>query len=80
MPKKKPTVVPAAQRADEARRIVARQRDLVVTLKALGRPADDAERVLKTYVSALKHLEDHVRKFRAEARARKREAKKPRPD
>jgi hypothetical protein len=80
MPKKKPTVVLAAQRADEARRIVARQQQAVVTLKALGHPADDAERALKTYVSALEHLEDHEREVRAEARAAKRETKKPRPD
>jgi hypothetical protein len=77
MPRKKAKLIVAAHRVAEARRIVANQHELIVTLKALGQPTVDAERALQTYLSALKHLEDHERRVRAESKAKKRETKKP---
>jgi hypothetical protein len=77
MPRTKPKVILAAHRAAEARRIVADQHLLIVTLNALGRPTVDAERALQTYVSALMHLEDHEHKVKKEGEGKKRETKKP---
>jgi hypothetical protein len=77
MPRKNAKLIVAAHRAAEARKIVAGQSELIMRLKASGQPTLDAERALQTYVSALKHLEDHERKVRAAVRAKKRETKKP---
>ncbi len=80
MPRKKPKLILAAHRVAEARQIVADVGELIVTLKASGRPTLDAERALQTYVSSLKHLEDHERRVRKEGEAKKRKAKGPRSD
>ena len=77
MPRKKPKVILAAHRAAEARRIVAEQHALIVTLEESGQSTIDAERALRIYISALKHLEDHERKARAAGKAKKRETKAP---
>ena len=77
MPRKSPKLIVAAQRAAEARRVVANQRDLIAKLKASGHPASDAEQLLQTYVSMLEHLEGHERRIRTERRAKKAETKKP---
>ncbi len=79
MPRKKPKLIVAAHRAAEARRIVADLRELIVTLKASGQPALNAERSLQSYASALKHLEDHERRVRKEDKAKKGDSKKRRP-
>jgi hypothetical protein len=79
MPRKSPRVILAAMRTAEARRIVAAQRDLIERLNAAEDPAvAEAEQALSTYESALRHLEDHERKIRAERKARLSETKKPR--
>ena len=77
MPRKKAELILAAHRATEARRIVADQHELMTRLKASGHSTLDAERALRTYVSALEHLEDHERRVRNEGKAKKRETKKP---
>ena len=66
MPRKKPALISAAHRAGEARRIVANQQELIARLKASGHPTLDAKLALRTYVSALKHLENHERGVRKE--------------
>ena len=78
MPRKKPKLILAADRVAEARKIVADQRELSMTLKASGRPTLQAEQALSTYVSSLKHLEDHERRIREEDKAEPRETKKDR--
>ena len=76
MPRKKRTkLVLAAHRTAEARRIVAAQQELIARLTALRQPMFDAECALQTYVSSLKHLEDHERMVRTAVI--KRETKKP---
>jgi len=77
MPRKKANLIVAAHRAAEARRIVADQHALIGRLKASGHPTLDAERALQTYLSSLRHLEDHEDKVRTEGKAKKRETKKP---
>jgi hypothetical protein len=77
MPRKRAKLVVTAHRTAEARRIVGDQHKLIERLKALGHPTLDAERALQTYVSALKHLEDHERRLGKEGEAKKRETKKP---
>jgi hypothetical protein len=76
MPRPNSKLVKAAARAAEAKRIVAGQRLIVETLKAQGRPADEAEALLETLASALKVLEGHERKLREARRAKTRETKK----
>jgi hypothetical protein len=49
-----------------------------MTLKASGRPTLEAEQVLQTYLSALKHLEDNERRIREADKAKKGETKKRR--
>ena len=68
----------AATHAAEARRIVAGQRLLIETLKASGRPTKEAEVALRSYISALRVLEQHERKLREERRARHPPQKKQR--
>ncbi len=65
-------------RTAEARRLVTRQQDLIATLKLSKQPTVDAEGTLQTYISALKHLEAHEDKVRAEVSARKHETKRDR--
>ena len=76
MPRKKRKLIMAAQRAAEARRIVADLNDRIVTLKASERPTLEAERALETYISSLRHLEGYERRIREEDKAKKRETKK----
>jgi hypothetical protein len=79
MPRKKVKLVVAAHRVAEARRIVDEQNTLIAKLQAAGQPTVEAQRALQSYVSALKHLEEHERMLRQENRAKRRETKKPRP-
>lgn len=78
MPRKNTKLSVAERRTTEARQIVAQQQELVARLKALGQPAFDAELTLQTYISALKLIEVHEDKVRAEVRARKHETKRDR--
>ena len=57
MPKKTPKHVIARARLAEARLIVATQNALVKRLRSWGEPTLEAEIMLQTFVSALKHLE-----------------------
>lgn len=70
MPRRDPKLIVAATRAAEGRRIVAGQRLLVETLKASGKPSEDAEVSLELYISALEVLEGHERRLREERRAK----------
>ena len=76
MLRKKTKFIVAAHWVAEARRIVADQHELTMTLKASGRPTLEAEQVLQTYLSALKHLEDNERRIREADKAKKGETKK----
>ncbi len=76
MPRRDPKLTVAAHRAAEARRIVAGQRLLIETLKASGRPTEEAEVALQLYLSALDVLELHERKLREQGRAKRRETPK----
>jgi hypothetical protein len=78
MPRKKTKFIVAAHWVAEARRIVADQRELIMTLMASRRPTLEAERALQTYLSALKHLEDNERRIREEDKAKRGETKKDR--
>jgi hypothetical protein len=53
MPRRSPKLILAAERAAEARRIVARQEQLIAGLKAAGRPTEEAELYLKAYIKRL---------------------------
>ena len=68
----------AEGRTAEARKIVARQSELIEWLKASGHPSFNAEQTLQTYISALRHLEAHEAIVRADVNARKHETKKDR--
>jgi hypothetical protein len=70
MPRKHATLVAAAQRVAEARRIVANQQALIARLKVLRRSTDEAEAMLKVYQSALKNLENHEREIKQGLKAR----------
>lgn len=76
MPRKNPKQILAAVRAAEARRIVARQEQLIAGLKASGKPTLDAEQYLQMYIGALKHLEDHEHRIKEARKAKMRETKK----
>lgn len=78
MPRKNTKLGVAERRTAEARQIVARQQELIAKLKALGQPTVEAELTLQTYVSALKLIEAHEDKVRAEVRAGKHETKRDR--
>jgi hypothetical protein len=65
MPKKqRPELIQLEARIAIVRRIVADQQALIVRLLAGGEFALDAERTLQMYLSSLRHLEDHARRFR----------------
>jgi hypothetical protein len=64
MPRKHATLIAAAERVAEARRLVASQEALIANLRLARRPTADAEAALFTYLSALRHLEDHERKIK----------------
>ena len=64
MPRKHATLIAIGERVAEARRLVARQEALIANLKIAKRPTADAEASLFTYLSALRHLEDHDRKIK----------------
>ena len=70
MPRRDPKLVAAATRAAEGRRIVAGQQLLIETLKASGKPSQDAEVSLQLYVSALKVLEGYEQRLREQRRAK----------
>ncbi len=78
MPRKNTKLAAAERRTAEARQIVARQQELVAKLKALGQPTVEAELTLQTYMSALKLIEAHEAKVRAEIRPGKHETKSDR--
>ena len=65
MPRKHTKLVAVEARTAEARRIVTRHIDFIATLKASKQPTVDAERMLQTYLSSLKHLEAHEDKVSA---------------
>lgn len=68
MPRKRPELVLLTQRIAVARKIIAKQQTLVAALRASGQPTVEAENALQTYLSALRHLEDHARKMRAKGK------------
>jgi hypothetical protein len=68
VPRKRPELILIAQRVAAARKIVADQQALIADLTASGQSAADAEKTLQTYLSSLRHLEDHARKLRAKGR------------
>jgi hypothetical protein len=76
MPRKRPKLSVLAQHIAGARRIVANQRALLAKLQATGQPTSEAEGTLRTYRSALDHLESHERKMRAADEAKKGETLK----
>jgi hypothetical protein len=81
MPKKKSKLSVLAQHIAGARHIVADQRALLAKLQATGQPTSEAQGTLRTYRSALHHLESHERKMRAADETKKGETlkkKKPR--
>jgi len=69
-PNRLATLVAAAKRVALARRLVVDQQDLIVRLRALKQPTMDAEAMLQTYLSALRHLEDHEHKIKQDLKAR----------
>ena len=71
MPRKSTKLGVAERRTAEARQIVARQQELIARFRALGQPTVEAELTLQTYMSALKLIEAHEAKVRAEIRAGK---------
>jgi hypothetical protein len=72
MPRKHAILVAAAKRVTVARRLIADQQDLIARLRALKKPTADAEAMLQTYRSALRHLEDHEDKIKQDLKARTR--------
>ena len=64
MPRKHATLIAIGERVTEARRLVARQEALIRNLKIAKQPTADAEASLFTYLSALRHLEDHERRIK----------------
>jgi len=72
MPRKHAALVVASQRVAEARRLIADQQGLIARLRALKQPTTDAEAMLQTYRSALRHLEDHEDKIKQDLKARRR--------
>ena len=75
MPRKSTKLGVAERRTAEARQIVARQQELIARFRALGQPTVEAELTLQTYMSALKLIEAHEAKVRAEIRAGKHRTK-----
>lgn len=71
MPKKqRPEPIQLEARIALVRLIVADQQALIARLLATEESALDAERTLQTYLSSLKHLEDHAQRFRRRYRRR----------
>jgi hypothetical protein len=64
MPRKQAILVAATKRVAVARRLIVDQQDLIARLRALKQPTTDAEAMLQTYRSALRHLEDHEDKIK----------------
>jgi hypothetical protein len=79
MPRKHAALVVASQRVAEARRLIADQQGLIARLRALKQPTTDAEAMLQTYRSALRHLEDHEDKIKQDLKARMGGTRKPPP-
>ncbi len=78
MPRKKTKFIVAAHWMAEARRIVADQRELIMTLRASRRPTLEAEQALQMYLSALRRLEEIEHGIRKEDKAKKGETRKDR--
>ncbi len=78
MPRKKTKFIVAAHWVAEARRIVADQRELIMTLRASRRPTLEAEQALQMYLSALRRLEEIERKIREDDKAKRGETRKDR--
>ena len=76
LPAKNPKLIVTATRAAEARRIIANQDELIASLKASAQSTLDAEKSLKSYISALKHLQGHERRMRKENTIKKGETSK----
>ncbi len=76
MPKKKPKLIVLAQHIADARHIVANQLALLARLQAAREPTLEAEATLRTYISALQHLETLEHKMREEDKAKKGETLK----
>jgi hypothetical protein len=74
MPKKRPKLVAIAEQLATARHIVAEQQALVAKLRTYAQPMLEAEGTLRTYLSALAHLEAHECKMNEEAKAKKGES------
>jgi len=64
MPRKRPELVLLTERVAIAREIVAEQQAVIAKLAESGQSTVEAEKTLQTYLSALRHLEDHARKMR----------------
>jgi hypothetical protein len=75
-PRKHATLIAAAERVADARRLVAGQEVLIANLRVATRPTADAEAALNTYLSALRHLEDNERKIKEGLKARIGETRK----
>jgi hypothetical protein len=60
--------------------IVADQEALIANLRAAKRPTANAEAALYTYLTALRHLEDHERKIKEGLKAKIGETRKPIPN
>lgn len=80
MPRTNPKLIIAVQRVAVAKKIVADQQTVIATLRAAGLPTDNEEKALRSYVSALRHLEEYERKIREERRAKKTETLKKAPE
>ena len=74
MPRKISILQILALQLAHARRIVDEQQGLVAALRAQGQSAFEADGTLRTYLSALAHLEAHERELKAEAAAKKGES------
>ena len=71
----KPKLLLLAERIAEARLIIDAQQMLLEKLCVAGVPTHEDERVLRTYISSLKHLLAHQRKLKKECEAKKGETK-----
>lgn len=76
MPKKTPKLVALTDHIAVARRIIDEQQALLEKLRSSGQPTREAEAVLRTYASSLKHLLAHERKMKEDAKAKKGETLK----
>jgi hypothetical protein len=71
MPKKKAKLVELEQKISVAKGIVAKQRTIVDTLLAAGKPTAEAKGTLRTYLSSLNHLEGRRIQMQQDAKAKR---------